>query len=54
VQFRAAETNKTKLSFYVQLDMKLVISETFPKLISWLGMKKLNPTQQKQTFPNQK
>jgi len=26
----------------------------FPKPISWLGMKKLNPTQQKHTFTNRK
>jgi len=27
---------------------------TFPKPISWLGMEKLNLTQQKHTFANQK
>ena len=35
------------LRFYVPLDTKLVISEMFPKPISWLGMeKKQNLTQQ--------
>jgi len=28
----------TELRFYVPLDTKQVISETFPKSISWLGM----------------
>jgi len=44
----------TELWFYVPLDTKQVISETFPKPISWLGMEKLNLTQQKHTFTNQK
>jgi len=35
------------LQFYVPLDTKQVISETLPKTISWLGMEKLNLTQQK-------
>jgi len=34
--------------------MKQVISETFRKPISWLGMEKLNLIQQKHTFTNQK
>jgi len=38
---------------YVPLDTKQIISETFPKPISWLGMEKLNLTQQKHTFTNQ-
>jgi len=33
----------TELWFYVQLDTKQVISETFPKPISWLGMEKTKP-----------
>jgi len=44
----------TQLWFYVPLDTQQVISETFPKPISWLGMEKLNLTQQKHTFTNQK
>ena len=43
-----------ELRFYVSLDTKQVILETFPKPISWHGMEKLNPTQQKHTFTNQK
>jgi len=31
-----------------------VILEMFPKPVSWLGMEKLNLTQQKHTFTNQK
>jgi len=30
-----------------------MISETFPKPISWLGMEKQNLTQQKHAFTNQ-
>jgi len=44
----------TELRFYVPLDTKQVISETFPKAISWLGMEKLNLTQQKHAFTTQK
>jgi len=43
-----------ELWFYVQLNTKQVISETFPKPISWLGMAKQNLTQQKHTFTSQK
>jgi len=43
-----------ELWFYVPLDTKYVISETFPKPISRLGMEKLNLTQQKHTFTTQK
>jgi len=43
-----------ELWFYVSLDTKWIISETFPKPISWLGVEKLNLTQQKHTFTNQK
>jgi len=43
-----------QLRFYVPLDTKYVISETFPKPISWLGMEKQNLTQQKHTFTYQK
>jgi len=39
---------------YVSLDTKQVISETFPKPISWHGMDKINLTQQKHAFTNQK
>jgi len=35
------------LRFYVPLNTKQVISEMFPKPISWLGMEKQNLTQQK-------
>jgi len=42
------------LGFHIPLITKQVISETFPKTISWLGMEKQNLTQQKQTFINQK
>jgi len=41
----------SELWFYDPL--KYVISETFPKLISWLGMEKQNLTQQNYTFTNQ-
>jgi len=44
----------TELWFYVPLDTKQVILETFPKPTSWLGIEKLNLTQQKHTFTNQK
>jgi len=44
----------TELWFFVPLDTKYVISETLPKPISWLGVEKLNLTQQKHTFTNQK
>jgi len=40
--------------FYIPLEIKYVISETFPKPISWLGMEKQNLIQQKHTFINQK
>jgi len=40
--------------FYVPLNTKQVISEMFPKPVSWLGIEKLNLTQQKHTFTNQK
>jgi len=43
-----------ELRFYVPLHRKQVISETFPKPISWFGTEKLNLTQQKHTFTNQK
>ena len=43
-----------ELRLYVSLNTKQVISETFPKPSSWLGMEKLNLTQQKHTFTNQK
>jgi len=42
-----------ELRFYVPLNTKQVISETFPEPISRLGMKKLNLTQQKHAFTNQ-
>jgi len=42
-----------KLRFYVPLNTKWVISETFPKPISWLCMEKLNLTPQKHAFTNQ-
>jgi len=42
------------LRFYLSLDTKWVIPETFPKPISWLGMEKQNLTQQKHTLINQK
>jgi len=35
-----------ELRFYAQLDTKWIILETFLKPNSWLGMEKLNPTQQ--------
>jgi len=41
------------LRFHVPLNTKWVISETFPKPISWLAMEKQNLTQQKHTFTNQ-
>ena len=41
-----------ELSFYVALD-KQVISDMFLEPISWLGMEKLNLTQQKHTFTHQ-
>ena len=44
----------TELWFYVPLDTKQVILETFPKPTSWLGIEKLNLTQQKHAFTNQK
>jgi len=44
----------TQLRFYVPLDTKQVISETFPKPISWLGMEKQNLMQQKHALTNQK
>jgi len=43
-----------ELKFYVPLNTKYVILETFPKPISWLGMEKLNVTQLKHTFTNEK
>ena len=43
-----------ELRFYVPLDTKRVILETFPKPIPWLGMEKLNLTQQKHAFTDQK
>jgi len=43
-----------ELWFYVPLDTKWIIPEMFPKPISWLGVEKLNLTQQKRTFTNQK
>jgi len=42
-------SEKVKVFFGVK-----VILETFPKPISWLGMEKLNLTQQKHGFTNQK
>jgi len=36
--------------FRIPLDTKQVISMTFPKPNSWLGIQKLNLTQQKHTF----
>ena len=39
-----------ELWFYVPLNTKQVILETFPKPISWPGMEKLNLTQQKNIF----
>jgi len=44
----------TELRFYVPLDTKWVILEAFPKSICWLVMEKLDPTQEKHTFTNQK
>jgi len=42
------------LRFYVPLDTKQVILETFPKPISWPGMEKTKPNTKKHTFTNQK
>jgi len=42
-----------ELRLYVALNTKYVISETVRKPISWLGMEKLNLTQQKHAFTNQ-
>jgi len=42
-----------KLWFYVSLNTKQVISETFPKPISWPDMEKLKLAQEKHTFTNQ-
>ena len=52
---RIARRIETELWFYVPLDTKQVISETFPQvnLLAWYG-KKLNLTQQKRAFTNQK
>ena len=44
----------TELRFDIPFNTKWVILKTFPKPISWLGMEKLNLTQQKHTFSNQK
>jgi len=44
----------TELRFYIPFDVKKVILETFPKPMYWLGIEKLNLTQQKHTFTNQK
>jgi len=44
----------TEFRFYIPLDTKKVILETFSKPIFWFGMEKLNLTQQKHTFTNQK
>ena len=41
------------LRFYVLLNTKQVILETFLKPISWLGMEEQNLTQQKHAFTNQ-
>ena len=43
----------TELSFYIPLDTKRVISETFHKPMSWPGIEKLN-LNQKHTFTNKK
>jgi len=43
-----------ELTFYIPLNTKSVISETFPKPTSWLGMEKQTLTQQKHAFTNQK
>jgi len=40
----------SELQFYIPLNTKQVILETLPKPIAWLGMEKLNITQQKHTF----
>jgi len=53
-QISAVPNWLTKLTFYVPPDAKQVISETFPKTISSLDTEKLNLTQQKHTFTNQK
>jgi len=42
------------LRSYIPLNTKYMISEMFPKSISWLGKEKQNLTQQKHTFINQK
>jgi len=52
--WRLFNASLTEFWFYVPLDRKYVISETFPKTISQIGTEKLNPTQQKHTFTNQK
>jgi len=44
----------TELKFYIPFDTKQVISQMFPKPIFWLGMEKLDLTQQKHAFTNQK
>jgi len=43
-----------ELRFYAPLNTKPGIWEMFPKPISWLGMEKVNLTQQKHAFTNQK
>jgi len=43
-----------ELRFYVPLDTKQVILETFPQPISWLGVAKLNLTQEKHALTTQK
>jgi len=43
-----------ELRFYIPLNTKQVILETFPKPIFWLGIEKPNLTQQKHIFTNQK
>jgi len=43
----------TELRFYIPLNTKHFILETFQKPISWLGMEKQILTQQKHAFTNQ-
>jgi len=54
VQCVCFKTILIQLRFYVPLDTKSVISETFPMPISWFAMEKQNLPQQKHIFTSQK
>jgi len=43
-----------ELRFHIPLDNKIGHSEMFRKPVSWLGMERLNLTQQKHAFTNEK